>query len=204
LAGPPAATAAGVLTLDWAGQTSSVAPHAMAPVVGAWRMEVKEGRKVLALDGSQRQPGEPPLTEEDYFPLAVVQGVADFSEGEISVRFQGLDGRLDQAAGIAFNLKLNGDYLVLRANCLEDNLVLWEFKDGKRGKVKWVADVPSPAKQWHELKVVVKGAQVSGYLNGRLHLTHHLPAPVSGQVGLWSKADSHMLWDGLQISLPGR
>ena len=31
-----------------------------------------------------------------------------------------------------FNLKPNGDYLTIRANCLENNLVLWKFEKGKR------------------------------------------------------------------------
>jgi hypothetical protein len=37
-------------------------------------------------------------------------------------------GKIDQGAGILFNLKLNGDYLALRANPLENNLVLWKFE----------------------------------------------------------------------------
>lgn len=30
------------------------------------------------------------------------------------------------------NLKPNGDYLTVRANCLENNIVLWKFENGKR------------------------------------------------------------------------
>lgn len=52
--------------------------------------------------------------------------VKDFREGTITVRFKGVAGRIDQAAGILFDVKPNGDYLTLRANCLEDNLVLFK------------------------------------------------------------------------------
>jgi hypothetical protein len=118
--------------------------------------------------------------------------IPNFTEGEITVRFEGLSGRIDQGAGILFNLKPNGDYLTIRANCLENNLVLWKFEKGKRSSVKWVWNTPTATHQWHELKVRVAGTRVEGYLDGKLHLEHTLPEPVSDRVGLWSKADSHM------------
>src|SRR5262249_23955709 len=63
-----------------------------------------------------------------YFPYTVAQDVQDFRNGDITVRFEGISGRIDQGAGILFNLKPNGDYLTVRANCLENNLVLWKFE----------------------------------------------------------------------------
>ena len=59
-----------------------------------------------------------------YFPFAVFKDLQNFREGEISLRFKPIAGRIDQAAGILFNLKPNGDYLIVRANALENNLVL--------------------------------------------------------------------------------
>ena len=38
------------------------------------------------------------------------------------------------------------------------------------------------------------------YLNGKLYLEHVLPAPVSGHIGLWSKADSHVYFDDYAIT----
>src|SRR5258708_1703201 len=67
-----------------------------------------------------------------YYPYTVAKDIENFRGGEIAVRFEGLSGRIDQGAGILFNLKPNGDYLTLRANCLENNLVLWKFEKGKR------------------------------------------------------------------------
>ena len=98
-----------------------------------------------------------------YFPFAVAKGIDDFRDGEISLRFEGIEGRIDQAAGIVFNLKPNGDYLILRANCLEDNLVLFKYEHGKRSPVKWIRNTPTPSRQWHDLKLQVQGANVKGY-----------------------------------------
>ncbi|MCP3467514.1 MULTISPECIES: hypothetical protein [unclassified Bradyrhizobium] len=51
---------------------------------------------------------------------------------------------------------------------------------------------PTATRQWHDLKVRVNGTKVEGYLDGKLYLEHTLSQPLSGRIGLWSKADSHM------------
>ena len=182
----------------------------------------KEGEKtVLSVDGRQWKEGQSASGIADkaralygeryaefldrvqayaYYPYAVFKDVADFQGGEISVRFEGLSGRIDQGAGILFNLKTNGDYLTVRANCLENNLVLWKFEKGKRSSVKWIRDTPTASRQWHELKVRIAGTKVEGYLDGKLLLEHTLPQPVSGRIGLWSKADSRMYFDDFKAS----
>jgi hypothetical protein len=111
-----------------------------------------------------------------YFPYAVVPNVENFTGGEITVRFEGLSGRIDQGAGILFNLKPNGDYLTIRANCLENNLVLWKFEKGKRSSVKWVRNTPTTTRQWHELKIRISGAKV----DGKLYLDDTLARPMFG------------------------
>jgi hypothetical protein len=126
-----------------------------------------------------------------YFPYAVANGVDDFHDGEISMRFKLLGGQLDQCAGILFNLKPNGDYLTIRFNGKEDNLVLWTFTNGKRSFVKRGSEnMPLAMQQWHTMKIVVKGTQLQGYLNGKLLLEYTLATPVSGKIGVWSKTDS--------------
>jgi hypothetical protein len=126
--------------------------------------------------------------------------VPDFRNGEITVRFEGISGRIDQGAGILFNLKPNGDYLTVRANCLENNLVLWKFEKGRRSSVKWIRDTPTPSRRWHDLKIRIAGAKVEGWLDGKLYLEHTLPEPVSGRIGLWSKADSHVYFDDFTVT----
>jgi len=45
------------------------------------------------------------------------------------------------------------------------------------------------------LSIAPFGNKVVGYPDGKLYLQHTLPAPVSGKIGLWSKADSYMHFD---------
>jgi hypothetical protein len=208
-------------TIDFSSETVGAEPKAFVPVVGIWHIENDNGKKVLAVDGRQWKEGQSSAGIADkaralygeryaefldrvqayaYFPYAVVPNVENFTGGEITVRFEGLSGRIDQGAGILFNLKPNGDYLTIRANCLENNLVLWKFEKGKRSSVKWVRNTPTATKEWHELKVRVSGTKVEGYLDGKLYLEDSLAQPVSGRIGLWSKADSHMYFSDYTVT----
>ena len=208
-----AAAAQQTVKADLSSETVGTEPKSFLSVVGIWRIEAENGRNVLTVDGRQWKEGQSSAGLADkaralygeryaefldrvqayaYFPYAVFKDVEDFRNGEINVRFEGLSGRIDQGAGILFNLKPNGDYLTIRANCLENNLVLWKFEKGKRSSVKWIRNTPTATRQWHDLKVRIAGAKVEGYLDGKLYLEHTLPEPVSGRIGLWSKADSHM------------
>src|SRR5438105_6864242 len=199
--------------IDFTDETVGGEPKSLLPVVGVWRIENEKGNNVLAVDGRQWKEGQSSAGIADkakalygeryaefldrvqafaYYPYAVVKDVDDFKNGEITVRFEGISGRIDQGAGILFNLKPNGDYLTVRANPLENNLVLWKFENGRRSSVEWVRNTPTATRQWHDLRVRITGAKVESYLDGKRYLEHTLAQPVSGRIGLWSKADSHM------------
>jgi hypothetical protein len=215
------ADAGQALKVDFSGDTVGAEPKSFLSVVGVWRIEAEGNKKVLAVDGTQWKEGQASAGVADkaralygdryaefldrvqayaYFPYTVAKDVDDFRGGEIAVRFEGISGRIDQGAGILFNLKPNGDYLTVRANPLENNLVLWKFEKGKRSSVKWIRNTPTPTRQWHDLKVRIAGSKVEGYLDGKLYLEHTLPEPVTGRIGLWSKADSHVYFDGYTVT----
>jgi hypothetical protein len=209
------------IKVDFANETVGAEPKSFVSIVGVWRIESEGGTKVLAVDGRQWKEGQSAAGIADkaralygeryaefldrvqayaYFPYSVAKDVQDFTNGEIAVRFEGISGRIDQGAGLLFNLKPNGDYLTVRANPLENNLVLWRFEKGKRSSVKWIRNTPTPSRQWHDLKVRISGAKVEGYLDGKLYLEHTLPEPVSGRIGLWSKADSHVYFNDFTVT----
>jgi hypothetical protein len=209
------------IKVDFANETVGAEPKSFVSIVGVWRIESEGGTKVLAVDGRQWKEGQSAAGIADkaralygeryaefldrvqayaYFPYSVAKDVQDFTNGEIAVRFEGISGRIDQGAGLLFNLKPNGDYLTVRANPLENNLVLWKFEKGKRSSVKWIRNTPTPSRQWHDLKVRISGAKVETYLDGKLYLEHTLPEPVSGRIGLWSKADSHVYFNDFTVT----
>ncbi|MFN7927123.1 MAG: hypothetical protein U0Y68_04115 [Blastocatellia bacterium] len=190
-------------------------------VVGNWSVVSDGGKNVMAVDGREWLRGNPSrgLAEnarkiygskhEDfvdsvkafaYFPYSVAKDINDFQNGEITVKFKMISGQLDKCAGILFNLKPNGDYLTVRFNGKEDNLVLWTFNKGVRKFVKkGTENMPLPLNQWAEIKIAVHGTQLEGWLNGKHLLDYTLAEPVSGKVGLWSKTDSVSYFDGFTV-----
>lgn len=190
-------------------------------VVGNWMVVDDGGKTVMAVDGRQWLRGQPAggLAEKArelygarqeefiesvkafaYFPYAVAKEVDDFHNGEITVRFKLISGQLDKCAGILFNLKPNGDYLTVRFNGKEDNVVLWTFNQGKRSFVKKGSEnVPLALNQWHTLKVSIHGTNLQASLNDKALLDYTLAEPVSGKVGLWSKTDSLTYFDDFTV-----
>ncbi|MDQ2854733.1 MAG: LamG domain-containing protein [Acidobacteriota bacterium] len=190
-------------------------------VVGNWSIVEDGGRKVLAVDGRKWLRGQPAggLAEKAraiygarneefidnvkawaYFPYAVAKDIPDFQNGEITIRFKIVAGQLDECAGILFNLKPNGDYLTVRFNGMEDNVVLWTFNKGTRKFVKRGSpNVPLAKNQWHTLQISVQGTNLQASLNGQHLLDFTLAEPVSGRVGVWSKTDSVSYFDDYTV-----
>ena len=197
-------------------------PSRFVAVVGDWSIVADDhGKKVLQVDGRQWIKGQPSaglaakartiygahheefidsVKAYAYFPYAVAKDVDEFHDGEISIRFRLIAGQLDQCAGILFNLKPNGDYLTVRFNGKEDNLVLWTFKNGKRSFVKkGTEEKHLKVGEWHTMKIAVSGTQLRGFLDDKPLLDYTLEAPVSGKVGTWSKTDSVSQFDDYTV-----
>ena len=191
-------------------------------VVGNWSVVDDGGTKVLGVDGRQWLRGQPAgglaqnaraiygsrheefidnVKAFAYFPYAVAKDVDDFHDGTISMRFKLVAGQLDSCAGILFNLKPSGDYLTVRFNGKEDNVVLWTFVKGKRSFVKkGTENVPLQMNTWHSLEITVKGTSLQASLDGKHLLDYTLAEPVSGRVGVWSKTDSVSYFDQYTVT----
>jgi hypothetical protein len=187
-------------------------PSTFLPMVGHWVVTEEDGKKVVMVDGREWKRGQPAGGLADkaraiygarheefidnvkafaYVPIAVAKGIDNFENGDISLKFMMVGGTLDRCAGILFNVKPNGDYLTVRFNGTEDNVVLWTFNNGKRSFVKRANEnVPLELGTWHELRISIRGTDLKGSLDGKEILQFTLNEPVSGKVGLWSKTDS--------------
>jgi hypothetical protein len=215
-------------------------PVVFEPIVGTWVVAQDGPDKVIMVDGrpwvaAKDSPTKLLVetarklygtTNEElmdnakqfaYYPVSVLRNITNFSNGTIGMKFKTIAGDADRCSGILFNVKPNGDWLVIRYNDTENNVVLWEFHNGIRRSVKrgpegkWMLDRSA----WHELKMTVDNTDFKAWLDGNLALEYTLgsepgpgrggaapnpdlvPAnnpvlrpPVSGKVGLWSKTDS--------------
>lgn len=141
------------------------------------------------------------------FPLCVYNGVSA-RDVEVSVRFKPLKGTEDQAAEVVWRYLDNDNYYIVRANAIENNVVLYKVEKGKRTDLPLVGKgrtygqkVTVPSGKWSSLKVVAKGAQFEVYLDGKmLFKVEDTTFTGSGMVGLWTKADSYTLFDDLSVT----
>src|SRR5215469_11551653 len=65
------------------------------------------------------------------FPLAIWNG-ASLRNGEVSVSFKTVSGIVDQAAGIVWRYQDPSNYYIVRANALENNIVLYKVENDVR------------------------------------------------------------------------
>jgi len=158
-------------------------------VNGQWAVEdmpdAPSGKKVLI----QRATANP-------FNVIVAPS-GPFTDIDVSMKFKPISGREDASGGIVFRFT-GGKYYVVRANALEDNFRLYTFDRGRRQIA--TANVKPPALgRWHTVRVVAVGDQMQAWLDGTLLLDHRNAKFPSGQVGLWTKADSVTAFDDLTI-----
>ncbi len=141
------------------------------------------------------------------FPICVYEGWSA-KDVEVSVRFKPISGQVDQAAGLVWRYRDLDNYYVVRANALEDNVVLYKVENGKRSDLRPVGSWPFaygreaevPVGRWSTLRVVAKGGRFSVWL-GDEHLfdVEDDTFSAAGKVGLWTKADSVTRFDTLRI-----
>jgi len=164
----------------------------------------------------QAAPSEPNVlaqTDQDStsyrFPVCVLDGHTAV-DVDLSVRFKPVSGAGDQAAGLVWRYSDKDNYYIVRANALENNVVLYKVEKGKRtdldpkgsGAFAYGKKVKVPTATWSTLRVVAKGNLFETYLNGeRLFDVEDTTFSASGKVGVWTKADSVTQFDDLKLTV---
>lgn len=141
------------------------------------------------------------------FPVLVYDGL-EATDVDLSVRFQPVSGRVDQAAGLVWRYQDANNYYVVRANAREDNVVLYKVENGERSDLpvrgagrSYGVDADVPDEGWGELRVTARGALFEIYLGERkLFEVEDSTFTGPGRVGVWTKADSVTRFDDLRIA----
>jgi hypothetical protein len=148
------------------------------------------------------------MDKTDYrFPLCIFNDVKS-KDVDLSVRFKTVKGKGDQAAGLVWRYKDKDNYYIVRANALEDNVVLYKVEKGKRTDLPLVGKGRTygvkekvPSGEWGSLRIVATGKHFDVYHNGqKIFEVEDLTFTEAGKVGLWTKADSYTLFDDLTIN----
>jgi hypothetical protein len=165
------------------------------------------GRWVIQADGSNKVLAQMDAdSTRSRFPVAVVSDLTA-ADVDLSVRFKPISGRVDQAAGLVWRYRDEDNYYIVRANALENNVVLYKVERGTRTDLPlkdegrtYGKKATVPAGQWSTLRVVASGPRFEVYLNGtKLYEVEDKTFPTAGRVGVWTKADSVTQFDDLTV-----
>ena len=157
-------------------------------VVGKWMHRASGGRQVLA-QVAETQPWAVALLEDQKF-----------DDVDATVRFRPVSGKEDASGGIIFRATDGRNYLLVRANALENNFRLYSMVNGRRSTVASARVTEPKLGEWHRIRVVAKGPKIQAYLDDALLLDHEEKGFTQGWVGLWTKADSVTEFADLEVT----
>jgi len=168
-----------------------------------WRVQAVDdapsGKKIVAqLSDDRTNRRYPQLVRDDFTAKDV----------DVSVRFKTISGDVDASGGLVFRYKDKGNFYVVRANSLEDNVVAYKTENGKRSSigVKGKGDAYGvkadvPHQKWNTLRVIMNGKLMEIFLNDKkLFEVENDTFTEAGKIGLWTKADAVTQFDDLRVS----
>ena len=125
----------------------------------------------------------------------------------MTVRIKPVSGRVDQAAGLVWRYRNADNYYLVRANALENNVVVYKVENGSRTDLPvkgqgrtYGQKVTVPSGQWSTLRIVASGPLIEVHFNGaKLYEVEDTTFRQAGQVGVWTKADSITQFDDLTV-----
>jgi len=141
------------------------------------------------------------------FPLAIHEGTR-LKDGEVQARFKPVSGDRDRAAGIVWRYRDENNYYIVRANALENNVVLYKIENGKRASLAPKGQPPDtygvkhtvPSSKWSSLSVTFDGPLFTVAFDGKkLFEVEDGTFTEAGRIGLWTKADSVTHFDDFRF-----
>ena len=182
-----------------------------APPTGWLLSQTGKGTARWTIEADTSAPSKAPVLKQAgkaSFPVALKTGCS-VRDGSVEVKFKAISGSEDRAGGLVWRARDVDNYYVVRANALEDNVVLYKTVKGVRSPLDIVGrkggygvQVAVPAGQWHTLRVEFAGSRFKVSFNGAaLFEVDDTTFPDAGMVGLWTKADSVTVFDGLAITI---
>jgi len=165
-----------------------------------WKIIDDNGNKVLA----QLSKDNPNY----HFNLVVFNEISA-KNVELTVKMKGVTGRMDQGGGFVWRYTDKDNYYVVRANPLEDNVVLYKVKDGKRTDLPvyskgrtYGVNVEKLGNDWNTLKLFIVDDVFIVYLNGKeIFKVQDQTFTNEGKIGLWTKADAVSYFDEFNVKV---
>lgn len=182
------------------------APAGMPPE--GWTLTMTgKGEPKWTVEAEPTAPSKPNVLKQSgraTYPVALKRDTS-IGDGFVEVKFKAVAGSEDRAAGIIWRARDADNYYVVRANALEDNVVLYKTINGVRKSLEIVGrkggygvNTPVPSGQWHALRCDFAGSRFKVTYDGQaIFEVEDATIANAGMIGLWTKADSVTLFDDL-------
>lgn len=121
-----------------------------------------------------------------------------FHNGAVEVDYNISAGKEDPEAGLIWRFQDKDNYYYVRANAIENNLVFYRMRDGKKELLK-EAEIKSPFKSWHKIRVETSADEVKVFFDKKLVINTKEKAILkAGKIGLFTTADTMCAFDRLK------
>jgi hypothetical protein len=178
---------------DFDGATPGQMPEELIDVLGTW-----------TVDAEPSAPSAPHVLRQHAqfgnpdFPRVILRDL-DFTDLVVRVRCRPEAGGTDQACGVMFRTVDSYNYMLVRANALEDNVNLYRSVAADRMELA-SASAKVASGVWHMLEVSAHGAEIRVRFDDQEVLAASNATFTTGKIGLWTKADSITAFDDFQAT----
>ena len=170
-------------------------PGAAPPGWTATQTGSGTARWAVEKDGSA--PSKPNVLKQSgqaTFPVCFKNDTS-IKDGFVETKFKPIAGKEDQGGGVIWRVRDANNYYVARANALEDNVTIYHTVNGRRIAFKnFNTKVKSGV--WHTLRVDFEGNKFAvTFDDNKVIEATDTTFANTGKVGVWTKADSVILFD---------
>jgi hypothetical protein len=168
--------------------------------VTTWAVQGADSDRVLA----QLASGNP----NRHFNMTVCDTI-EVRNVTLTVRLRAVSGEHDQGGGFVWRYQDERNHYIVRANPLENNVVLYKMVDGVRTDLPLVGagrtygvKVDPMGQTWHTLKLKAMDSEFTVSLDGQvLFQVQDTTFTGAGRVGLWTKADAVTWFDDFAVQM---
>jgi hypothetical protein len=155
------------------------------------------GTAKWAIEKDESAPSKPNVLKQSgqaTFPVCF-KNDTNVKDGFVEVKFKPVAGKEDRGGGVIWRVRDANNYYVSRANALEDNVTIYHTVNGRRIAFKNL-NTKVASDVWHTLRVDFNGSKFTVTFDGNKVIEATDTTFVNaGKVGLWTKADSVILFD---------
>ena len=132
------------------------------------------------------------------YHMQVMPNSPEISDAQISVKFKILPGHQTEQAGLVIRFIDASHYFVLMADPQNNRVSLCKA-DIQFLVCNYETNAQISTGQWHTLEATISSEGIGGWLDGNEIIKANNEYYQTGQVGLWSKDDTEVYFDDLQI-----